>query len=239
MSRRVRGPVQPSRERRTCHSQEWGSRVATMPLCLAGGACAVGTTRLLFVPRTVPATMHSPSQSEQLLLVFSHKRRGDTGPSSASSKAAGSAGAEKEERSPAQTLERQSAFPAVGAEKPHTCALLRRIFNGPWKTGATFSLWLPSRTGHVPCFGPSRNPSAVVWLFDRQKSTTLWHVEGHWTRPRFWGDTRGLRFAPLEQLHCLRRALQPGLSMSLWRICSKVATTTRCAKGRYELQCRA
>lgn len=73
--------------------------MATTPLCLAGSVCAVGTTWLLCVPPqeaevppTVPPTVRSQSQSEQLLLVFNHKRHGDTGPNSAASKAAGSAG---------------------------------------------------------------------------------------------------------------------------------------------------
>ena len=99
LSRRVHGPFQPSHEMRTCRSQESSTWIATTPLCLARGACVVGTTRLLCVPPweaevlpAVPPTMRSPSPSEQLLLVFNHKRCGDTGPHSAPSKAARSAG---------------------------------------------------------------------------------------------------------------------------------------------------
>lgn len=75
--------------------------MATVPLYLTGGACEVGTMQLLCVlpweakvPPAMPPAMCSPSPSEQLLLVFNHKRHGDTGPNSTPSKAAGSAGGE-------------------------------------------------------------------------------------------------------------------------------------------------
>lgn len=69
--------------------------MAIIPLCLTGGACAVRTPQLLCmlpweakVPPTVPPTLCSTGPSEQLLLVFNHKRHGGTGPNSASSKTA-------------------------------------------------------------------------------------------------------------------------------------------------------
>lgn len=101
LSRHVGGPVQPSHEMRTCRSQESGSWMATAPLCLAEGACMVGTTQLLYVPpqeaEVLPAvpprdvgtqgpTLHPPKQQDQ-----------------------------QEEESTAQRLKRQSTFPAVRA----------------------------------------------------------------------------------------------------------------------------
>lgn len=85
-------------------------------------------------------------------------------------------------------------------------------------------------------FGASLKPSAMIWLFDRQKSITFWHVEATGLD---LSSGEGFALPPWNNYTASAELSSPVLGTRLRRICSKLRTTTRYAKGRYKLQCRA